>query len=621
MSGSVTRGLAIFLVLFLISLPMGYSQSGMPFKSLDLSNLNEFYSPPGNWVSAGDVFMDLFEYRDVQPSQGAGVLVNTSEGENPGDIFTTWEHGDLDIELEFMMANESNSGIYFQGRYELQMLDSWGVHNPKFYDMGGVYQWWEDGIGKGGVAPRTNASRAPGLWQHLEVKFRAPRFDDHGNKIQHARFDEVILNGVMIHRNVNLVHPTGGAVSNEETSRAPLRIQGDHGPVAFRNIRYKAYNNEPVYFRDLTYTYHTGEFESAVDVMNSSIVSRGTSEKINLEMLRETGEIGVVYSGYLEIEHAGDYFFDTRTDGGHQLVIGGSVLSQAVDSNRRQHANPATAHLGEGSHRFELVYFRGARGGQPAAGLFIEGPGIKMHTLHEDASLPIGTQNLPLHVVPSDKPVVMHGFMDMGGDNVHTHTAAVGYPNGVNFALDQNTGALMKIWKGDFINAATMWVGRGGRNLSLNEDAAITINAWPSIAKIDGARDVWPAAHPAEAGYRFANYRLLDDNSIAFSYQLYGTAVTDILKPDVEGKLLTRVLTFTNNNSDSANSFMVRAASGTVIEKLPNQIYEVDGKQYYVDIHGDAAEPARIRTVGNSRELLIPVQVNGETSIEYSYIW
>ncbi|TVQ02888.1 MAG: hypothetical protein EA359_10990, partial [Balneolaceae bacterium] len=196
-----------------------------------------------------------------------------------------------------------------------------------------------------------------------------------------------------------------------------------------------------------------------------------------------------------------------------------------------------------------------------------------------------------------------------------------GYPQGVNFALDQNSGALMKIWKGDFINAATMWVGRGGRNLSLNEDAAITINAWPSIAKVDGARDVWPAAHPEHAEYRLNHYRLLEDNSIAFNYRLHGSSINDVLKPDFEGKLLTRVLTFTNENSGFENTLMVRVASAAQITILPNQLYEIGGKQYYVQIHGDAADSARIRTVGNSRELLIPVQVNDETSIEYSYIW
>ncbi len=615
------RSIAILFALNLIIAWPGNSQAGLPYHTLELSNLNDFQTPPANWVIAGDVFMDLFQYRDVQAFNGTGVLVNTAAGENPQDLFTVWQHGDLDLELEFMIAKESNSGIYFQGRYELQMLDSWGVDTPKFYDMGGVYQWWEDGAGRGGTAPRINASRAPGLWQHLEVKFRAPRFDDNGKKIQHARFEEVNLNGVMIHRNVNVVEPTAGSVSSEETAKAPLRIQGTHGPVAFRNIRFKKYNNEPLLLHNLTYTYHTGEFENAADVAESRVISSGESDIIHLGMLRETGAIGVVFSGYLVVEHSGDYFFDTRTDGGHRLMVGGSVISDVGDSNRRQHPNQTHLYLEEGNHRFELVYFRGARGGQPAAGIFVEGPQMLMHTLHDASSLPRGTQNLPLMIEPSDKPVVMHGFMSMGGDQVHTHTAAVGYPNGVNFAIDQNSGALMKIWKGEFINASTMWVGRGGRNLSLNEDNAITINAWPSIAKIDGSRDVWPSAHPENAEYRFNHYRFLEENSVEFGYQLHGVMISDILKPDAEGKMLNRAMVFTNENAAAANSLMIRVATGSEINQLPNQLYEVDGKQFYIQVHGEAAGAARVRTVGNSRELLIPVQINDVTSIEYSYIW
>lgn len=188
-----------------------HSQSNeLPNTTLGLSDMNDFRSPADNWQLAGDVFMDLTEDLDVQPESGHGILVNTSSGDNPQDIFTEWEHGDLDLELEFMMAKNSNSGIYLQGRYELQMLDSWGVQNPKFSDLGGVYQWMDTSEGSGGIAPRSNASRAPGLWQHLSIKFRAPRFDENGEKVAHAKLEEVKLNGVLIHRNVNLVRPTGG---------------------------------------------------------------------------------------------------------------------------------------------------------------------------------------------------------------------------------------------------------------------------------------------------------------------------------------------------------------------------------------------------------------------------
>lgn len=604
-------------IILLMVTPVIQAQQSLPYNTIELDDLSHFQDPPGNWVIAGDIYMDMVEHHHTETSPGSGILVNTSQGESPQDIFTNLEHGDLDLELEFMMAANSNSGIYFQGRYELQMLDSWGVQNPRFGDMGGVYQWWEDGAGTGGIAPRNNASRAPGLWQHLEVKFRAPRFDENGDKIQHARLKEVKLNGVVIHRNVHLVHPTGGAVSNEETEKAALRIQGDHGPVAFRNIRYKTYHNQPLKVANLTYQYKTGSFETAADVLDAAVQAEGSLDRVHLGMLRETGEIGVVYNGTVHIPESGDYYFDVRTDGGHLLMLGGTVISEANDSNRRYHRNAATVPLQQGEQSFELVYFRGARGGQPAVGIFAEGPDVELHNLHDAAALPTGTQNIPLLVEPSGRPYVMHGFMNMD-ERVRTNTAAVGYPEGVNFAFDQNGGALMKIWKGDFVNAATMWVGRGGNNLSLNEDAAITLGGAPSIAKINGREDAWPSTLREEANYRFQNYRFLDNGRIAFSYEIENTTVTDLIYPGDDGKLLRRTVTFENVPETTGQGLFVRVATGSQIERLPNNNYQVDDKTYYVKLNEGSA---RIRTVGERQELLIPVESAEETTIDYSLIW
>jgi hypothetical protein len=139
-----------------------------------------------------------------------------------------------------MMAPGANSGVYLQGRYEIQLLDSWSTTNPKSGDNGGIYERWDDSRPAGqqgydGHAPRYNVSRAPGLWQHLKVSFQAPRFDATGHKTENARMLLVELNGVTIHEDVELLGPTRGSAS-EENAVGPLRLQGDHGAVAFRNI-------------------------------------------------------------------------------------------------------------------------------------------------------------------------------------------------------------------------------------------------------------------------------------------------------------------------------------------------------------------------------------------------
>ncbi len=72
--------------------------------------------------------------------------------------------------------------------------------------------------------------------------FRAPRFDDEGRKTRNAVFEKVVLNGEVIHENQEVTGPTRAAMFSDEAPRGPLMLQGDHGPVAYRNIRWRALN-------------------------------------------------------------------------------------------------------------------------------------------------------------------------------------------------------------------------------------------------------------------------------------------------------------------------------------------------------------------------------------------
>ena len=174
------------------------------------------------------------------------------------------QHGDMDLELDYMMAMGSNSGIYMQGRYEIQLLDSWGVINPTASDNGGIYERWNDSKPKGqegyeGHAPRQNASRAPGLWQHIKISFQAPHFNEQHQKVDNAKILRVELNGISIQENVEMSGATRGALSHDEVPLGPLRFQGDHGPVAFRNIKMTTYDKPRPELLNLKYTVYKGK--------------------------------------------------------------------------------------------------------------------------------------------------------------------------------------------------------------------------------------------------------------------------------------------------------------------------------------------------------------------------
>jgi hypothetical protein len=161
----------------------------------------------------------------VAPSAGTtGELINARA--HSVDFYTVEKFGDARFEMEFMVPKGSNSGIYPLGEYEIQILDSYGHTTLSKGDLGGVYNV---------AAPRVNAAKKPGEWQHIVIEFRAPRFKD-GKKVANARFDKVTLNGKVIQENVEAPGPTGGGMSGEAPT-GPLKLQGNHGAVAFRNIR------------------------------------------------------------------------------------------------------------------------------------------------------------------------------------------------------------------------------------------------------------------------------------------------------------------------------------------------------------------------------------------------
>jgi hypothetical protein len=150
-------------------------------------------------------------------------LINAAGGV---DIYTEKKFGDCTVEVEVMVPKGSNSGIYLLGCYEVQVFDSYGKKKVGPGDMGGIYNT---------AAPKVNAAKKPGEWQKFVIEFQAPRFKDK-TRTAKAKFLKVTLNGKVIHENVEVKGPTGSGLGKEGAT-GPLLFQGDHGPVAFRNIK------------------------------------------------------------------------------------------------------------------------------------------------------------------------------------------------------------------------------------------------------------------------------------------------------------------------------------------------------------------------------------------------
>jgi len=200
-----------------------------------LLGLEDFKEPLGNWFESGNAKLNPDDEKKLIAIDGKGVLI--SEHGKTVNLVTKQNYGDIKLELDFMISKKSNSGVYLQCRYEIQIYDSWGKENPVSWDCGGIYERYDGTKTYEGVPPLVNASGKPGEWQHLEIKFNAPRFNSKGEKIENAVFKKVKLNGITVHKNVEVTGPTASSLDNKEELLGPLMLQGDHWPVAYKNIK------------------------------------------------------------------------------------------------------------------------------------------------------------------------------------------------------------------------------------------------------------------------------------------------------------------------------------------------------------------------------------------------
>ncbi len=163
-----------------------------------------------------------------------GVMMVTPDGD---DIKTRQHFKDLKLHLEFRLPympraqkqQRGNSGVDFQGAYELQILDSFGLEGY-YNDCGALYKV---------AAPKVNACRPPLQWQSYDITYRAPRFDGDGQVAEHPRMT-VYHNGVLIHNDQEMPWVTGWKEKDRKapppTEAGPVTLQSHSNYMQYRNI-------------------------------------------------------------------------------------------------------------------------------------------------------------------------------------------------------------------------------------------------------------------------------------------------------------------------------------------------------------------------------------------------
>lgn len=226
---------------FFLSSHMLIAQNGNPALTEVWEPVPEVVAPGDGQKPPSDAIV-LFDGKDLSQWKGRdgapkweikNGIVTVVGG--TGDIVTKQEFGDIQLHIEWRTPKKlesegqgrGNSGIFFQDKYELQVLDSY--ENTTYVNgmAGSIYKQ---------TPPLVNATKGPGEWQTYDVIYRAPKFS--GDELVSPARITVLLNGVLIHDNTEIQGTTEyiGSPKIIPHGKGPLKLQ-DHGnPVSYRNI-------------------------------------------------------------------------------------------------------------------------------------------------------------------------------------------------------------------------------------------------------------------------------------------------------------------------------------------------------------------------------------------------
>lgn len=594
---------------FVFSQTLEKKTAALPFNQVVLEDLSFFKSPGKNWQIVGNVFADRSKEQSLESTPGKGVLANLSDAESRGHLFTKLEHGDMELEVDVLMPAGSNSGLYFQGRYEVQLMDSWGESKLKYSDLGGIYQRTDTITNKGfeGHAPLVNASKAPGLWQHLRILFKAPRFDSNGKKVANARFEKVYLNGILIQDGVEVTGPTRSGAFNDEKPLGPLMIQGNHGRVAFRNIGYKIYGNQKVTLENLSLNEYKSPGDSLTKLNEKNRVASLKVDSVSYLSANQKEIFLLKYEGQIVFPKAGDYLFKLQAGGGGMLVIEQDtvILHEGVHGFEEEVVGRYQAKAGP--MPFRLVYNRPI-GWRKGLTLNVEGPGMALSPLHAPGSVFYEPKVESITLEPNyGKAVIQRSFME-DGDQKRTHCLSVGTPEKINFTVDLATGELFQAWSGNFLDVTSMWHRRGNQQLGVPLGPVLRFQE-----PFKETNSKTPLVNSSEEVVKFVEYRVDGKGLPTFFYTISGLEVQDKLTPSSTQRSLSRQLVIT-----ASSDFAYRLASGSTIEVLPDGSYAINGKEYYLVLETPGVKPV-VRKTKTGEELIFSGK--GKQEVVYSLIW
>lgn len=613
----------LLVCLSLVISPLSAQENLYTLTPVPLQDLSGFRPAAKNWQVVGQV-AGGFADASLATTSGSGVLANLFSPEfqykPEANLFSQFEHGDLYLELDFMVPKGSNSGIYLQSRYEIQLFDSWNVNKLAVQDCGSIYERWDERRPEGkkgfeGRPARVNAALAPGLWQHLVVLFQAPKFDKAGKKTENARFVKVVLNGVVIHENVAVSGPTRAAVAEDEKPLAPLMIQGDHGQVFFRNLKYGLLGELDLQLNGLNYEYYETTQRDFTKITAKELVRKGATEALDYRLADLSDKFSLKFAGKLDAPTTDTYTFTAYLSGNYQLQIDGKVVSPQ-ESWTYLYGSPAKLQvpLTAGGHDFVFQFTKQDSWAPTGLALFVQKPNTKPVPLHAPSSLPELPQPGLIELSAEREPTLLRSFL-LFDQQKKTHCLSVGDPAGVHYSYDLDQASVLYVWKGKFLNLNDMWFERGEPQTAQPLGANLRLTGKSPLALVNSADDPLPDTLDAQT-LVYQGYVLDEKRYPTFHYAYGGSTIQDHLLPLANAKGLARSLK--TSNIPANKKLVFRLAEGASIREISKNFFAINNQQYFLQITENQNLKLTIKTL-NGQQVLLAESPNGE--LKYDLVW
>ncbi|WP_229203270.1 PA14 domain-containing protein [Dyadobacter jejuensis] len=547
------------------------------YEPIPLSDLSAFEQPAANWMLQESMTVLPMPKAKPKFQKGAGILVGT-----PGtELHTKVKAKDLKLSLDFMVTPGASAILTLPGGGEVVLSDSYKQQQLDRHTSG-----------YSGLFPTQNAAKAPGLWQHLELAYDG-QVD---NLPKSVRLNTLKLNGVTVLEAVYL--PKTQDIS---TAGSSLSLKVNQGTMAFKNLGYQLLKNQqPLSLTGLSYKVY-GEKATLSDLKDP--VKEGVSELLTQEVTDGMKNFILLYTGTVEVKEAGEYTFSSQYDGSTFILeIDGQEVINGGGSNS-QNSITGSVTLPKGNHPLKIIYSRFPwRAG--SLGLMVSKPGIRAYHLHALSSLPIPPPKPYIQVDADEEPAMVRSFIQLPYEKTkRTKCISVGSPQGWNYSMDLEKGALIQAWRGAFADVTEMWYQRGEPQLLEPAGLNLLLTGKSTVASLENQQAAWPDSSNID----YLGYNIDNAGYPVYRFTVDGHPITDKLTSTTNG--LERTIT-----APKANSLSVLLTRADTITAIGKGLYQVDG-QYYIQI--DSKLKPIIRKSVDKQELILPL--NGQ--VQYTLIW